>query len=260
MSQQINLFNPLYRRKTFSCTSAAALLGGVMALVMAGAAAGALERHRADRLESQALLSENALSEARAHRDKVSGDRAVEQPARMQEARIAALQSQLDDRQQIVDALQSGAIGTTAGFSEYMRAFSRQRMDGLWLTGFDIAAGGKELMLRGRTLGADLVPAYLAGLNREVPMQGRQFASMLVTNPALGSEPKDSRRQNMSPQRPGYLDFALSSGALADQRALAVQPERPATQHADVSPLFKLAVNAAAAAAADPERTAELLK
>jgi len=79
-----------------------------------------------------------------------------------------------------VQALRRGLVGTTGGFSEYMRVFSRQAVQGLWLTGFDVAAGGDELTITGRTLNAELVPTYIQHLNREAAIQGRNFGSMLI--------------------------------------------------------------------------------
>ena len=65
------------------------------------------------------------------------------------------------------------------------RAFSRQHVEGVWLTAFDIAAGGSDLTIAGRAVSADLIPAYLQRLNKEAPMQGRQFASVTIHQAAM---------------------------------------------------------------------------
>ena len=63
-------------------------------------------------------------------------------------------------------ALKGGAFGNQQGFAEYLRAFSRQSVNGLWLTGFTIAGSG-ELEIRGRVLEpgsrAELYPAAQPG-------------------------------------------------------------------------------------------------
>ena len=67
----------------------------------------------------------------------------------------------------------------------------------MWLTAFDIAAGGSDLTIEGRALSADLVPAYLQRLNNEPPMQGRKFASVVIAQPGVrdakkGADAKES--------------------------------------------------------------------
>jgi hypothetical protein len=97
-----------------------------------------------------------------------------------------------------------------------MRVFSRQTLQGVWLTGFDITAGGDELTIAGRALSADLVPAYLQRLNREAAIQGRQFGSMVINQapeaPKLEQHAADSKQQVVRavPAAP-YLDFTLAS-------------------------------------------------
>ena len=46
--------------------------------------------------------------------------------------------------------LKSGGIGNTKGYSEYFRAFARQSVSGLWLTGFDINGDGAQMTLQVR--------------------------------------------------------------------------------------------------------------
>jgi hypothetical protein len=70
-----------------------------------------------------------------------------------------------------------------------MRAFARQSLDGVWLTGFEIDAGGRELALSGRALGAELVPRYLERLNHESLLQGRQFSSLKVDQRVIERAP-----------------------------------------------------------------------
>ena len=133
------------------------------------------------------------------------------------------MESQLKSRREITDALKSGAVGNTSGFSEYMRAFSRQNVSGLWLTGFDIALAGNELAIQGRTLSADLVAVYLRQLNQERALQGRQFAAMRISQPppVLDKQPKIGL--------PRYLDFNISTldaseNSLGAAQMMAVQP------------------------------------
>ena len=214
MSQQINLLNPLLRKKRFSFTSAGAMLYAIGIAMALAAAVAVYENHRLRVIEAQARATAESLKKARALHESVTARRGMRKPDTALEAKILDLGSQLKARQEIVDALQGGSVGTTAGFSEYMRAFSRQRLDGVWLTGFDIAAGGAALTITGRALSADLVPEYLQRLNREVPMQGRQFASVSIHQPKVMPDPGLAQTKNLKLPLPPFLEFTLSSGDL----------------------------------------------
>lgn len=130
----------------------------------------------------------------------------------------------------------------TSGFSEYMRAFARRSVTGLWLTGFDIAGG--ELTLQGRTLSADLVARYLQQLNQEQAMQGRQFAALLITQPprdtAAQAQEADATLQKGVPEQkaaaPPYLDFNLST---LEPRDTQPQARTAALQTSSVGPLLQ---------------------
>lgn len=215
MSQQINLLGDRFRKKRFSFTSAAAMAYGIgiaaaLVLLLAGYEDWALRA-----IEAQAQASARSLKEASLAYEKVAGPRIAPKASPHLEARVAELNAQLKARAEVVDALKTGAVGSTAGFSEYMRVFSRQSLDGLWLTGFDIAAGADELTITGRALSADLVPAYLQRLNREGPMKGRQFASMVINQaPALSAASAQDPKKASPSLLPAHVEFTISTGDL----------------------------------------------
>ncbi len=219
MSQQINLLAAAPAKKRFSFVSAKAMAYGLGLVVVLALVVANYEDSRLSRIESEARSVAKALKEATADYEKFKGTKVVRLPNAQLEAKIAELDAQLKSRQDVIDALKGGVVGTTRGFSEYMRMFSRQSLDGLWLTGFDIAAGGNDLTLAGRALSADLVPAYLQRLNREEPMQGRQFASMVITQaprPAPESAkdaqaPKQAREPAARRDLPPHVEFTVSS-------------------------------------------------
>jgi hypothetical protein len=216
VSQQINLLGDRFRKKRFSFTSAAAMSYGI-GIAAALALLLALYEDRALRaIEAQAQASARALKETSLAYEKAAGAQTPTKPSPELEARVVELNAQLKARQEVIDALKSGAVGSTAGFSEYMRVFSRQSLDGLWLTGFDIVAGANELTITGRALNADLVPAYLQRLNAEGPMKGRQFASMVINQAQGLSAASAQDPKNASPSSlPAYVEFRVSTGDLA---------------------------------------------
>lgn len=216
MTQQINLFNPLFRKKRFSFTSALAMAYGAGIVVAIMALAGAYSGSQLRATQARAQGVEFALKDANANHDKLAAEIARQKPNPQLTAEIAALEIQLAERQDVVDTLKNGTLGNTDGFSDYLRAFSRQIVSGLWLTAFDIGLAGNALALQGRTLSAEHVATYLERLNKEKALQGRQFAAMRISQPPAEPKPekaapgqKDAREQKAAPPR--YLDFTIST-------------------------------------------------
>jgi len=231
MSQQINLFNPIFRKKGFSFTSSTALLYGVGIAVAAGALGAVYEQYQLREAGVVAQAVEQRHKDTVARFDKLTADLAQQKPNAELAADVAKLDMQLKGRQEVIEALNSGAVGNTGGFSEYMRAFARQSVNGLWLTGFDIAQGGNELAIQGRTLNADLVATYLKQLNQEKPLQGRQFSALRIGQPPADAadQPKgeaeskiDAGVQGQKDSKdlrtflPRYLEFSISTMDLPD--------------------------------------------
>ena len=69
----------------------------------------------------------------------------------------------------------------------------------------------RVLAITGRTLGADMVPAYLQRLGREKSFSGRQFASLDIR------QPKSVRNaeKGEAPGDPKFLEFSLSTAERA---------------------------------------------
>lgn len=121
---------------------------------------------------------------------------------------LAGAKRQLDARKEVLTMLQSGKLGADKGFSEYFKGFSRLSMEGLWLTGLDIDAGGTEMEIRGRMTNQALLPEYLRRLNREATFQGRSFA-------ALDMAGVDEEVQAAKPETPQTAKAASGRGAPA---------------------------------------------
>ncbi|HYC49027.1 MAG TPA: PilN domain-containing protein [Burkholderiales bacterium] len=234
MSQEINLLQNTRPARTALRPGSAPVMVAVVgaAAVLTGIYAG-YERHRLAAVEAEATGVERMLKEARAAHEKAAAARTQRGDAGP-DARVAELDAQLQGRLQVLDLLKSGAVGTTGGFAEYLLAFSRQAMEGVWLTGFDINAGGVELTLTGRALTPDRVPTYLQRLTQEPPLQGRRFASMVLAQPASresqpGAGADADKGDPQARATPPYIEFEISS-ATSEQRAertLAPAPVAP---------------------------------
>jgi hypothetical protein len=114
------------------------------------------------------------------------------------QARAAAQQS-------LIDTLKNGALGNTRGYSEYMRAFARQVVNGLWLSGFDITGDATSLSMNGGVLSPDLLPVYVQKLSREKVMQGKTFAALQMQQPKLATG------------KTHYVEFTLQSEIVSEK-------------------------------------------
>ncbi|MDB5762632.1 MAG: putative Mannose-sensitive agglutinin biosis protein MshI, partial [Herminiimonas sp.] len=125
--------------------------------------------------------------------------RELEEQVKKAEAEMLALK-------QVFDILQKGDIGNTKGYSGYLRAFSRQIFDGVWLTGLDIIGAGNEIALQGRALQPELVPAYMTRLKNEPVMQGKSFGTLEMQTPKAS---KGDPATDKSGTHAGYIEFSL---------------------------------------------------
>ncbi|WP_295759861.1 PilN domain-containing protein [Undibacterium sp.] len=221
MSQQINLYNPIFL-KTKKALSALALLQsfGLITLGSLGVAlyvslqASDLQRS-ADTVSAQLRAVETQVSVLRVQNFGQEKNISLE-------AALAKTEAEIKAKQQIADVLQRRDFGNTQGYSSYMTAFARQIPSGLWLTGFTILGGGSEIALQGRTLKPELVALYVSQLKRESVMQGKGFSALKMELPI---EIKASAADQLNPGKakhlPAYLEFDLRSSFAQDKADLA---------------------------------------
>jgi hypothetical protein len=210
MSQQINLYNPLFepRREWMSFNVAATTVLAVLALIAVGSIA-ANWRHNS--LVRQEQAAAQRLAGAKEEMTRLANQLGSRQKDPQLLAELDRAQAELKSRDEVVAVLQGGELGNTAGYSEYLRAFARQSIEGLWLTGFSISGAGHHVVIEGRTVRADLVPDYLQRLNRERILQGSTFAEMQMQQPVR--DPGDKKSS-----APAYLEFKLATAADAGQK------------------------------------------
>ena len=205
MSQQINLYNPLFlkQEKHFSARTMAQALGVIALGLAALYAYGFVESRNAER---SAQLQREQLAAQRDQLIKLTTQFAGRGVSKTLEAEVARAETEVRTRQGTLEALNAGELGNTAGFSDFFAAFGRQAMNGVWLTGFSIGEAGSTLAVHGRALQADIVPAYLRRLNNEAMMRGRRVVEMkLVAREA--PPPSATKPAAGSPER--YVEFAF---------------------------------------------------
>ncbi len=214
MSQQINLFNPIFlkQKKYFSAVTMVQalgliLLGSLLISFYAG--------YQVSRLNKEAVYTTARLADSQARLSRAQNEFGPKQKSVALENDIAKLDAEVKGLQQIFSVLSAGDFGNTKGYSEYFRAFSRQRLEGLWLTGFSIIGAGNDIGLQGRVLRAELVPAYITRLKNEAVMQGKSFSTLEMHTPPVEPEAKDmaSDKSAGKPKPAPYIDFDLHSAA-----------------------------------------------
>ncbi|SHG98082.1 PilN domain-containing protein [Massilia sp. CF038] len=202
MSQQINLFNPIFRKqkKYFSSVTMLQSLG-LICLGCALLAADAAYRMRS--LKAQAAATDALL----VNKQQRLADAKVQYPPRPKSttlsAEITTAQNELTMLSEAADTVQRGGFGDTRGFSPYFRAFARQKVDGLWLTELRVAGSGNAIGVQGNALNAELVPQYLQRLAREPVMKGATFSTLEIGTPETD--------KSAGAATPRYLSFSLQS-------------------------------------------------
>lgn len=209
MSQQINLFNPIFlkQKKYFSAVTMAQALALVLAgsLVLAG-----YSSYRVKLLAQEAATTASQLSAVQTRLETAKTHLAPREKSKALEEEIQKSESQLRSLRRVFETLEKGDFGDTKGYSEYMKAFARQITPGVWLTGFGIEGAGKEIALSGRALQPGLVPVYISRLKQEAVMHGKSFAALEMQTP----EPVASDRDKSASAKKvvaGYIEFHLHS-------------------------------------------------
>jgi Tfp pilus assembly protein PilN len=209
VSQQINLFNPIFlqQKKIFSArTMAQALLlliVGVVALNLYGGM-------RVAQLQKEADAGAIQLQKKKARLTSVLAEFPPRQKSPAVAAELAEAERQLAALDEVSGVLASGQLGNTRGYADTFRAFARQRVDGLWLTGINVA--GNDIGVRGRALNAERIPSYLSLLTREPAMRGKAFGSLQIGQgpPPAGAPGATDPASAAVPPAP-YVEFSLLS-------------------------------------------------
>jgi len=213
MSRQINLFHPRYLAKREWLTLAnvaiaCAVVAGGMAL------AGMLAWREAAVRGAEATAAEATLTSVKESLEAQTQRLAARAPNAQLAAEATQAEESLARRGQIVRLLESGAIGNSAGFSDYLRGFARQNLPNLWLTGFSIGSGGEDMEIRGRMLNSAALPEYLRRLGGEKAFEGRTFAALTLNRPTAAVVPAASPAAGTAaaappPAAPDYVEFVL---------------------------------------------------
>lgn len=191
MSQQINLYQPIFRKEEKKFSTVAMLQA--MGLVAVGVVAifaytvwqvGAL-KSELKRAEQQHASATKRLADATEKFGQNNGRTSLD-------GEITRLEGEIVAKQRIQEILQRGIFSNTHGFSEYLVSFARQHTNGVWLTGFDITGAAEQMTLAGRCTNPELVPRYMQKLSAEKTLSGIEFRVFQMNRPAADTKDPNS--------------------------------------------------------------------
>jgi len=212
VSQQINLFNPVFlkQKKIFA---ASAMAQALAVLVLGLLSFTAYNKFNLTQLSQQEAEARAQLTK----RQEQFAAIAERYPARAKSpalaAELAAAEARLSALKSVAGVLDRGVVGNTTGFSSYFRALAQPRVNGLWLTGFTLNGAADELTIEGRALQAELVPQFIARLAREPQFQGKTFGAL-----DIGEAPVKPEAGKAAPGAPAFLEFTLRSAPAKEAR------------------------------------------
>jgi len=218
MSQQINLLLPELKPRfdwlALPVVAGAGLVGLLLVVAMASAAAWRLDGLKA---RENAMRGELASLQQQV---QVLGQRLGERKGDgMLDKLLETERTAVTQRQQVLNIVAQGDLPSTQAYSGLFQGFSRQVVEGAWLTGFGFAE--KDIEIHGRLTDPALLPAYIGRLNAEPAFAGRRFATldMKAVDPAAerrdvaAGGPPVATPASARSVLPRYTEFVLRTEA-----------------------------------------------
>jgi hypothetical protein len=204
VTQQINLYNPalLPPVDAFSGQVVLLALGGTLLFSVLAYGGSAWDGAR---LASEQQRQQGELNTLQSDITRLARESAGRKASPQLTSELESIEALLAGRNEVMTVLNGGSLGDTKGVSEYFRAFARETVDGLWLTGFSIVGAGSDISIEGRALRAELVPGYIGKLRREQVLRGHGFATLKMQLPTEAALPSGQRKTGE------FLEFRLSS-------------------------------------------------
>lgn len=200
-AQQVNLYQPIFRREKKVFSARTLLVAGALA-ALGLFAIYSVALVRTQQLERQLNQQQVALDASQSRLQALSQARAAQGADPALEQRIERLRAERNFKLDMLDRLQRNQFGNRAGFSAYLRGLSRQHVPELWLTRVIVDNGGTELMLEGSAMAPAIVPRYLQRLSHESAFSGKEFRSVRMQRPE---------------ERDWHIDFTLATAPEAQE-------------------------------------------
>lgn len=181
MNQQINLYQPIFRRqkKAFSAIAMAQTVSVIALALLVTWGVGFWQelklRHGLESLRAQ----ERALTQQLASFGTTPGGPS---PKAVLETRVQALTQQRDTKRGLLAEL-SGVQTIGHGLAAHFTGLARTPVPGLWLTRIAVTGGGARIELEGRTARPDMVPRLVQRLTAQDPYTETRFRTLRITRP-----------------------------------------------------------------------------
>jgi hypothetical protein len=186
VQQQINLYQPIFRKQRL-IFSAAAMAQAAAIVAAALLAIYGYGLFKVARLEAEAARLEGLEQTFTAQLGGIDPSLAASARAAA-EQEIAALNATLDERRRLIEVLRDRPLGSSEGFSGYLAALGRQHRPDLWLTRIAVNGGTRALELAGRSVRAEAVPEYLRRLGAESALAGQRFDRLEIERDEAAGE------------------------------------------------------------------------
>lgn len=205
MSQQINLISPLLLKKryAFGLREMALGLGLILAVVLAWS--GYLA-YRAGTLEKQAAQQEARLAAVQTEVDQL-GTAAARPASALLTERVKATRARVAQREALLASMTRTIEGTSAGFASRLRALAQSSTEGVWLNGFTLSPD--YVKLDGSALNTGLVTTYMDRLGKQAAFAGMKFTGMKAELAQSAGDNSQARPGAL----PEHVDFTLYSGS-----------------------------------------------
>lgn len=237
--QQINLLNPALIKKTeFLNPNNIALLLGVMLLALLGYAW--MENQALSKLQQTREQVAKQLSSTEMQMTEMREIQAKKNDVTAHLKQIEALEQKITMQNEMIKAIGLNKTEQSQSYAEILKAFSRQSIDGLWITGLSIDQNTEVLSIQGRTQDANLLPTFIANLRKEAALKGKTFTDLSMQSNekklpgknegvAQASALSNAKTENdatqvAARQTPSYVEFVLHS--VIDKNALPTTQEK----------------------------------
>lgn len=204
MTQQINLFNPIFLRqkKYFSIVTILQMLALVLVGMLSFYAYAAFQTNR---LGKEVQETSGRLEQEKNRLAKASVELGPREKNQELDAQVKDLEKQLKNREDILGVQAGVAAGKGRGVSDYLLALARQSVNGVWLTSISVGGeGGNKMAIDGRALRPDMVPDYIKRLGKEKAMHGQTFSTLSMR---LSRVERSAKYKGPE----GYFEFNLRS-------------------------------------------------
>ncbi len=185
--QNVNLFQPQFHPKKEPLPFSQWLFVLLFVIATFGGLSW-LKLTQIEKIEQQVLSLDDQHQTLMTQLSNVAMSNNASKKKAVKESEIADKEKDLKARRELVSTLSGGKYGSTDGFSDYLSALARQRVEGTWITGLSVQKGGDQLAIAGSSLKPELAPIYLQNLSNEKAFSGKTFSVLELNRLEIATE------------------------------------------------------------------------